>query len=64
MKFQSNREKDYFDGVYWEIIKHIQNEVLKANKFTIQNSNFVSLTCDEVIAMDKASWTSVHGYTM
>ncbi len=62
MKFRSKRKKDQSNGVNWEIVKHIQSEVSKATKFTIQNSNFVSLTCDEVIAMDNASWAIGHGY--
>jgi hypothetical protein len=34
----------------------------KAIKTIIQNAKFVSLTCDEVISMDNASWVSMHGY--
>jgi hypothetical protein len=39
----------------------IDHEVRKAIKVVIQNAKFVSLTCDEVICMDNASWASVHG---
>jgi hypothetical protein len=35
---------------------------LKATKFVLQNSNFISFTSNEVAAMDKASWANVHGY--
>jgi hypothetical protein len=41
------------------MIKHIKNEVKKAIKIAIQNAKFVTLTCDEVISMDNASWASV-----
>jgi len=40
----------------WEMAKHIENKVKKAIKTNIQNAKFVSLTCDEVISMDNASW--------
>jgi hypothetical protein len=44
--------------------QNIENEVKKATKTTIQDAKFVSLTCDEVIYMDNASWASVHGYIL
>jgi hypothetical protein len=44
--------------------KHIDHEVTKGIKVTIQNAKFVSLTCDEVASMDNASCESMHGYIM
>jgi hypothetical protein len=44
------------------MVEHIDNEVKKAIKTTIQNAKFVSLTCNKVTSMDNASWTNVHGY--
>jgi hypothetical protein len=35
---------------------------LKTTKLGIQNSKFISPTCDEIITMDNASWGNVHGY--
>jgi hypothetical protein len=42
--------------------EHIENGMKKATKTIIQNAKFVSLTSDEIISMDNASWASVHGY--
>jgi hypothetical protein len=42
--------------------KHIDNEVKKAIKTTVQNAKSISFICDKVISMDNASWASVHGY--
>jgi hypothetical protein len=39
------------------------NEIAKVSKL-VPNSNFVSFTCDEVIAIYNTNWTSVHGYIM
>jgi hypothetical protein len=50
------------NGASWEMAKHIDNEVKKAIKTTIQNAKFVSLICDKVTSMDNANWASVHGY--
>jgi hypothetical protein len=44
--------------------EHIDHELRKAIKVVIQNAKFVSLTCDEAISMDNASWASVHGYIL
>jgi hypothetical protein len=44
------------------MVEHIDNGVKKATKTIIQNVKFLSLTCDEIISMDNASWASVHGY--
>jgi hypothetical protein len=44
------------------MVEHIENEVKKAIKTTIQNAKFVSLTCDEFTSMDNASWACVHVY--
>jgi hypothetical protein len=54
--------KHLSNGASWEITKYIQNEVIKPTKLVVKNSNFIFLTYDEVIAMDNASWTNVHGY--
>jgi hypothetical protein len=45
-----------------ETENHIDHEVKRTTEVTIQNAKFVSLTCDEVISMDHASWANVHGY--
>jgi len=55
-------QKNWFDGVGWEMAEHTDHEVRKAIKFTFQNAKFVFLTCDEVASMDNASQASVHGY--
>jgi len=62
LKFQFIPKKHWIDGVHWEMAKHINNEMKKAIKTIIQNEKFVSLTYDEVIFMDNASWVSMHGY--
>ncbi len=64
LKFRSNPKnlKHLSSGASWEITKYIQNEVLKAIKLVVQNSNFVFYTYDEVIPIDNASWANVHGY--
>ncbi len=62
LKFRSNPKKRWSNGAGWEIVEHIQNEVIKVTKLAVQNSNFIFLTCDEVVTMDKASWASVRGY--
>jgi hypothetical protein len=49
------------NGASWAITKYIQNQILKATKL-VQNSNFIFLIYDEVIAMDNASWANVCGY--
>jgi hypothetical protein len=37
-------------------------EVKNVTKSIIHNAKFVSLTCEEIISMDNASWASVHRY--
>jgi hypothetical protein len=66
LKFQSNpmNLKHLSNGANWEITKYIQNQVLKATKLVVQNSNFIFLIYDDVITMDNASWANVHGYNM
>jgi hypothetical protein len=44
------------------MVEHIEIGMKKTIKTIIQNAKFVSLTCDEIISMDNASWASVHGY--
>jgi hypothetical protein len=49
LKFQSIPNKHWFDKASWKMVKHINNKVKKAIKIDIQNTKFVSFTCDEVI---------------
>jgi hypothetical protein len=64
LKFRTNPTnlKHLSNGANWEITNYIQNQVLKATKLVVQNSNFIFLIYDEVITMDNASWANVHGY--
>jgi hypothetical protein len=62
LKFRFLPKKHWSNGANLEITKYIQAEVLKVIKFVVQNSKFISLTYDEVIAMDNVSWANVHGY--
>jgi hypothetical protein len=43
LKLWSNPKKHYSDGFGWEIVKQIQNEIIKTTKHIIQNSNFFFL---------------------
>jgi hypothetical protein len=61
LKLPSLPKKHRSDGVGWEIAEYIQVEVLKVTKLVVKNSKFISLTYDEVIAMDNAN---VYGYIM
>jgi len=61
LKLQSYPKKHWSDKANWEITEDIQN-VLKATKLVVQNSNFISLTHNEVTTMDITSWATVHGY--
>jgi hypothetical protein len=62
LKFQIFPKKHWFNGASWEIAKYIHVKVLKVTKLVVQNSKFISLTCDELIAMDNVSWADVYGY--
>ncbi len=55
-------QKYWYNGASWEIAKYIPIKILKTTKLGIQNSKFISPTCDEIITMDNASWGNVHGY--
>jgi hypothetical protein len=43
------------------MVKQMDKEVLN-DKLFIQNSKFISLTCDQVTFVDNTSWASVHTY--
>jgi hypothetical protein len=62
LKLRFIPKKHWIDGAHWEMVEHMHNEMKKAIKAIIQNAKFVSLTCDEVISMDNASWVSMHSY--
>ncbi len=59
LKLRSYPKKHWSDKASWEITKDIPNEVLKTTKLVVQNSNFISLTHNEVTTMDITSWATV-----
>ena len=40
------------------------NVVQKRTKLVVSDSNFISLSCDEVITIDNQSWISIHVYVL
>jgi hypothetical protein len=49
-------------GLVGRLENTYKNEIMKVNKFVIQNSDFICFTYDEVTTMDNTSLASVHGY--
>jgi hypothetical protein len=52
LKLKNNPKKHWSDTTRWEITKPVDNQVLATNKFVIQATKFVALTCVEVVTLD------------
>jgi hypothetical protein len=52
LKLKNNPKKHWIGTTRWEITKHVDNQVLATNKFVIQATKFVALTCVEVVTLD------------
>ncbi len=52
LKLKKNPKKHWSGTTRWEITKHVNNQVLATNKFVIQATKFVALTCVEVVTLD------------
>jgi hypothetical protein len=50
-------------GDGWEIAEGLEMVVADRTKADLQNARFISLSCDEVTAVDNQSWLSVTAYT-
>ncbi len=42
----------------------MNNVVLVVTKITIQTTNYISVSCDEMINIDNQSWNSIHVYVV
>jgi hypothetical protein len=46
------------------MVECITNVVLATTKTTIQTTNYIFVSCDEVTSIDNQSWIFVHGYVV
>jgi len=54
--------KHWFETSGWEIVEHLHNCMLSALKIVVQNARFVSISVDEVTAVDNTFWIGMHVY--
>lgn len=64
LKLKSVPRKHWSETSGWEMAEHLHSCVLTALKLVVQNAKFVSISADEVTAVDNTSWIGVHVYAV
>ena len=57
-------QKHWSETSGWEMSEHLHASVLATLKEVVQSARIISISADEVTAIDNTSWLSVHVYTM
>ena len=48
----------------WEMSGHLHGCILDALKAVIQSAKYISITTNEVTAVDNTAWVGIHVYAM
>jgi len=56
--------KHWSKSTGWEMSKHLHASVFNALKSIVQSTFVISISIDEVIAINNTSWIGVHVYTI
>ena len=64
LKVKNLPKKHWSETSGWEMSEHMHATVLLRLKSLVQSARFVSISADEVTAVDTTSWLGVHVYTM
>ena len=64
LRFKNLPMKHWCENSGWEMSEHIHGIVLSALKAIIQSACILSISVDEVTAVDNTSWLGVHVYVM
>lgn len=64
LKVKNLPSKHWSEGCGWEMSEHFHNVVLTALKAAVQSARFISISSDEVTAVDSTSWIGVYVYVV
>jgi hypothetical protein len=64
MNVKNLPKKHWCETSGWEMSEYIEGVVLHALKTLLKGSRILSLSADEVIAIDMTCWISVHVHIM
>ena len=64
LKVKNVPQKHWSETSGWEMSKHLHASVLAALKEVIQSARIISISADEVTAIDNTLWLGVHMYAM
>jgi hypothetical protein len=64
LKVKNVPRKHWSETNGWEMGEHLHGCVLAALKVVVQSARIISISADEVTAIDNTSWVGVHIYAM
>jgi hypothetical protein len=64
LKLKNLPQKHWSEATGWEMSEHLHASVLAALKGVVQSARIISISADEVTAVDNTSWVGVHVYVM
>jgi len=64
LKVKNVPKKHWSETSGWEMAEHLHASILLALKGMVRGASFISISADEVTAIDTTSWIGVHVYAM
>jgi len=64
LKMENNPNKHWTNTNGWSMARCMTNVVLVAIKITIQITNYIFVSCDELITIDNHTWISMHAHVL